>query len=128
MPAHCELVHIGHVGRHGSRHGTRLREAVHIKDALLQAAAGGSGGGEQRRPSAAPQRPHGPSLSTVLGDEALRWVEEHIRKVRRGSPLLVHLLGICDVAAVVGGCGVQELPVLGDLTVSGVKEQFSAST
>ena len=81
MPTHCELVHIGHVGRHGSRHGTRLREAVHIKDALLQAAAGESG---EQRPRVALQRSHGPSLRTVLGDEAMRWVEEHIRKVGRG--------------------------------------------
>lgn len=62
MPPHCHLVraiprrflpaphlcitrltpqvHLGHVGRHGSRHGTRLREAVHVHDSLLQVRSG----------------------------------------------------------------------------------------
>lgn len=40
MPPQCKLVHIGHVGRHGSRHSTRLREAVHVRDALKQVTTG----------------------------------------------------------------------------------------
>lgn len=37
MPAHCHLVHINHLGRHGSRHSTKLKAALHLYDALAEA-------------------------------------------------------------------------------------------
>ena len=40
MPPHCELVHINHLGRHGSRHSTKLKAALHAYDALAEVRGG----------------------------------------------------------------------------------------
>lgn len=37
MPSHCKLVHINHLGRHGSRHSTKLKASLHLYDALAEA-------------------------------------------------------------------------------------------
>lgn len=37
VPAHCRLVHVNHLGRHGSRHSTKLKSSLHLYDALTEA-------------------------------------------------------------------------------------------
>ena len=37
VPQHCKLVHINHLGRHGSRHSTKLKAPLHLYDTLADA-------------------------------------------------------------------------------------------
>lgn len=58
MPAHCKLVHVNHLGRHGSRHATKLKDASRTLAALQRAEASGE--------------------LTQKGKEALQWITEYI--------------------------------------------------
>lgn len=57
MPDHCKLVHVNHLGRHGSRHATKLKDAERLRFVLESAEED----------------------LTLLGKQALEWVREYIR-------------------------------------------------
>lgn len=58
MPSHCRLVHVNHLGRHGSRHATKLKDASRVLAAL--------------------QRADAEDGLTPRGRDALGWVEDYI--------------------------------------------------
>jgi hypothetical protein len=58
MPAHCKLVHVNHLARHGSRHATKLKDASRTLASLQRAEATGE--------------------LTQKGKEALQWISEYI--------------------------------------------------
>lgn len=57
MPGHCKLVHINHLGRHGSRHATKLKDAERLLWALTQLS---------------------PDELTPKGQQALAWLREYL--------------------------------------------------
>jgi hypothetical protein len=59
MPAHCKLAHVNHVGRHGSRHATKLKAPKRLGSTLREAAA--------------------LNQLTPLGHEVLNWVADFYR-------------------------------------------------
>lgn len=58
MPGHCKLVHINHLGRHGSRHATKVKDALRIREALTTAKLDGG--------------------LSPKGLQALQWTEEYL--------------------------------------------------